>query len=48
MLWRLGTVVVFSVLLAGVVRLVRYTLLRREHRMHTAVAVHDKQSHTEA
>lgn len=44
-LWRLGTIVVFSVLLAGVVRFVRYMLLRREHRVHTAVAVHDSQSH---
>ena len=44
LLWRLGMIVVFSMLLAGVVRLVRYTLLRREHRVHTAVAVHDGQA----
>jgi hypothetical protein len=43
-LWRLVTVCLFALLLAGVVQFVRYMLLRREHRLHTAVAVHEKQS----
>jgi hypothetical protein len=44
-LWRVVGVCVFALLLAGVVQLVRYMLLRRENRVHTAVAVHEKQSH---
>jgi len=44
LLWRLAIVCVFALLLAGVVQLVRYMLLRRENRVHTAVAVHEKQS----
>ncbi len=44
-LWRVVGVVLFALLLAGVVQFVRYMLLRREHRLHTAVAVHEKQSH---
>jgi hypothetical protein len=43
--WRLVVVSLFALLLAGVVQFVRYMLLRREHRLHTAVAVHEKQSH---
>jgi len=43
--WRLVVVCLFALLLAGVVQFVRYMLLRREHRLHTAVAVHEKQSH---
>ena len=31
-----------SLVLAGVVQFVRYMLLRRENRVHTAVAVHDE------
>ena len=45
-LWRIVGVCLFAVLLAGVVQFVRYMLLRREHRLHTAVAVHEKQSHS--
>jgi hypothetical protein len=44
-LWRVVGVCLFALLLAGVVQFVRYMLLRREHRLHTAVAVHEKQSH---
>lgn len=40
--WRLVVVVLFALLLAGVVQFVRYMLLRREDRVHTAVAVHDE------
>ena len=39
--WRIVTVSLFALLLAGVVQFVRYLLLRRENRVHTAVAVHD-------
>jgi hypothetical protein len=42
--WRIASVCVFALVLAGVVQFVRYALLRREHRLHTAVAVHEKQS----
>ena len=41
-LWRLVGVCLFALVLAGVVQFVRYMLLRREHRVHTAVAVHDE------
>jgi hypothetical protein len=41
-LWRVTAVVGFAVLLAGVVQLVRYTLLKHEHRLHTVVAVHEE------
>ena len=34
------TVVVFASLLAGVVQLMRWALLKHEHRDHTAVAIH--------
>ena len=42
LLWRVVGVVLFALLLAGVVQLVRYTLLRRENRVHTAVRVHEE------
>ncbi|MEP7383258.1 MAG: hypothetical protein ABI910_16320 [Gemmatimonadota bacterium] len=38
--WRVTTVVAFTILLAGVVQLVRYLLLKRAHRDHTVTAVH--------
>lgn len=38
--WRVVAVVTFALILAGVVQLVRYTLLKREHRDHTVAAVH--------
>jgi hypothetical protein len=41
-LWRIVGVCVFALVLAGVVQFVRYMLLRRENRIHTAVAVHDE------
>ena len=41
LVWRVGSVIVFALVLAGVVQFVRYMLLRRENRVHTAVAVHD-------
>ena len=44
LLWRLGGICAFALVLAGVVQFVRYMLLRREHRLHTAVAVHEKQT----
>lgn len=37
---RVLAVCVFAALLAGVVQIVRYALLKREHREHTAVAIH--------
>ena len=37
---RFVTVAVFAILLAGVVQLVRWALLKHEHRDHTAVAIH--------
>ncbi|MEO7963605.1 MAG: hypothetical protein ABIT38_06810 [Gemmatimonadaceae bacterium] len=37
--WRLSLVVAFALLLAGVVQIVRFTLLKREHRGHTLDAV---------
>lgn len=41
--WRVVTVVIFALILAGVVQLVRYTLLKRAHREHTVAAVqHEK------
>ena len=41
--WRIVPVLLFALLLAGVVQVVRYALLKEEHREHTADAVH---SHT--
>jgi hypothetical protein len=38
--WRFAIILTFSLVLAGVVQLVRYGLLRREHRAHTLTAVH--------
>lgn len=38
--WRVFAVVAFALLLAGVVQLVRYFLLKRAHRDHTVAAVH--------
>ena len=40
--WRIIEVSLFALVLAGVVQFVRYMLLRRENRVHTAVAVHDE------
>ena len=40
--WRLTFVILFALVLAGVVQLVRFLLLRREGREHTAKAVHDE------
>lgn len=42
LVWRVGGVIIFALVLAGVVQFVRYLLLRREDRVHTAVAVHDE------
>lgn len=42
LVWRVGGVIIFALVLAGVVQFVRYMLLRRDHRVHTAVAVHDE------
>jgi hypothetical protein len=39
-IWRVGAVIVFAALLAGVVQLMRFVLLTREHRSHTFQAVH--------
>lgn len=38
--WRVVAVAVFALILAGVVQLVRYLLLKRAHRDHTFSAVH--------
>ncbi len=38
---RVLVVCVFAALLAGVVQIVRYALLKRAHREHTAVAIHE-------
>lgn len=40
LLFRILAVGLFALVLAGVVQVVRYTLLRREHRAHTAAAIH--------
>ena len=40
LVWRVGSVIIFALVLAGVVQFVRYLLLRHDHRVHTAVAVH--------
>ena len=44
-LWRIGVLVVYATLLAGVVQLVRYVLVRRGHREHTLEAVHGESKH---
>ena len=41
-LWHVVAIVLFALLLAGVVQLVRYTLLRAEHREHTVAAIHEE------
>lgn len=38
-LWRLLTIVLYATLLAGIVQLVRYLLLKKGHREHTLEAV---------
>jgi hypothetical protein len=38
---RVVVVCLFAALLAGVVQIVRYALLKREHREHTAIAIHE-------
>jgi hypothetical protein len=38
--WRVTTIVLYVLLLAGVVQISRYFLIRREHRGHTFEAVH--------
>ena len=40
LLARVLVVSIFAVLLAGVVQVVRYALLKRDHRDHTALAIH--------
>jgi hypothetical protein len=41
-LWvRVVLLVAFALVLAGVVQVVRYVLLKREHRVSTAMAIHD-------
>lgn len=42
--WRVAAVIAFSLLLAGVVQLVRYSLLKRAHRDHTVAAVHHERA----
>lgn len=39
--WRIVAIVGFALVLAGVVRFVRYLLLRRDHRLRTAEKVHE-------
>jgi hypothetical protein len=39
-LWRAVAIVIYAAVLAGVVQLVRYLLVRRRHREHTLEAVH--------
>jgi hypothetical protein len=41
-LWRVAGVILFALILAGVVQLVRYLLLKRDHRVHTVEAVHEE------
>lgn len=38
--WRVTTIVLFALLLAGMVQTARYLLIRRDHRDHTFQAVH--------
>ena len=42
---RLVALVVFAALLAAIVQFVRTLLLRRQHRMHTARAIHETSEH---
>lgn len=39
-LWRLIAVLAYSAVLAGVVQLVRYALVKHDHRQHTLDAIH--------
>jgi hypothetical protein len=41
LLWRAIAVVAFALVLSVIVQVVRYLLLQRENRLHTAEAVHD-------
>jgi hypothetical protein len=41
-LWRALPIILFTLLLAGVVQVVRYLLLRFEHREHTFDAIHEE------
>ncbi|HEX4935186.1 MAG TPA: hypothetical protein VFV33_18505 [Gemmatimonadaceae bacterium] len=43
--WRVVAVSAFALILAGVVQLVRYQLLKRAHRDHTFDAVHHEATH---
>ena len=47
LLWRMVSIILFAFLLAGVVQFVRYLLLRKENRVHTAVAVHEEMAKQE-
>lgn len=44
---RVAMVSLFALVLAGVVQIVRFLLLRREHRDHTAVAIHEEHERQE-
>jgi hypothetical protein len=44
---RFVAAVAFAAALAGVVQTVRYVMLRREHRLHTAEAIHRTSSEYE-
>lgn len=44
LLWRVLAVLVYAAILAGMVQLVRYLLLKRTHREHTLDAVHHEAS----
>ena len=46
--WRPALVLSFALALSGVVQLVRYLLLRRDHRVSTAEAVHHEAERQEA
>lgn len=39
--WDTVLVIIFATVLAGVVQLVRYAMLKREHRDHTLAAIHE-------
>jgi hypothetical protein len=45
--WRFGVLIAFTLALAGVVQLVRYLLLRHEHRQGTVAAVHEERERLE-
>jgi hypothetical protein len=44
LLWRVLVVLLYALLLAGIVQLVRYLLLKGKHREHTLDAVHHEES----